>query len=235
MDEEEIWKCPKHPSKRRRTGICHVCLRDRLSTLCPDCANARPCPCFAATATQTTSSSSSSSSSFSRFSSHDVVGGGPGPGPGPGPVGRVSNLIESEPAFRRSRSVAIPFLRSRSRFVETGSDTEFRDSTPKAKASSFWSVFRSSKKVEEVNDNLSSSTMMRRSRSVAVSMTSDSGKTKGWSWYFPSPIKVFRQSKISKVVHERSPLYRGWFLFFFFFSFLTFLFCTLSISILLKI
>ncbi|CAA0838095.1 Unknown protein [Striga hermonthica] len=45
--EEEVWKCPKHPSKRRRNGICPVCLRDRLATLCPICANVRPCNCAA--------------------------------------------------------------------------------------------------------------------------------------------------------------------------------------------
>lgn len=219
MDEEEVWKCPKHPSKRRRSGICSVCLRDRLATLCPDCANVRPCACCATTTTAaTTSSSSSSSSSFSRFS-HDAFGG---------PTSRVSNLIESEPAFRRSRSLAIPFLRSRSRFV--GTDTEPRETSPvtsKTKSSSFWSLFRSQQKnnnnkVDTKDENTNKAAMMMRSRSVAVSMTSDSvgrdrenkAKSRGW-YYFPSPIKAFRQSKISKVVHERSPLYRGWFLFYF--------------------
>lgn len=218
VDEAEVWKCPKHPSKRRRSGICPVCLRDRLSSLCPECANARPCACCANA--PTTSSSSSSSSSFSRFSSDGV-----------GAVGRVSNLIESEPAFRRSRSLAIPFLRSRSRFV--GGDNEQKEPLPpsaanKSKASQFWSVFRSqkSKKVEtneeEDEDVRARRTMMMRSRSVAVSVTSDSGsvvgdkRAKGRGWYFPSPMKALRQSKIAKVVQERPPLYRGWFLFLFF-------------------
>jgi hypothetical protein len=211
VDEEEVWKCLKHPSKRRRSGICPVCLRELLSALCPECANARPCACCANAGT--TSSSSSSSSSLSRFSSDGV-----------GAVGRVSNLIESEPAFRRSRSLAIPFLRSRSRFV--GAENERNEPLPplaasKSKASQFWSVFRShkSKKVEtseeEDDDVRARRTMMLRSRSVAVSVTSDSGsgigekRAKGRSWYFPSPIKALRQSKIAKVVQERSPLYRG--------------------------
>ena len=105
LDEEEIWKCPKHPSKRRRSGICHICLRDRLVTLCPDCANVRPCSCYA-------TSSSSSSSFLSRFSGADD---------GVGFVGRVHNLIEQELGLRRSHSMAIPFLLSRSRFSGGGS------------------------------------------------------------------------------------------------------------------
>ncbi|XP_040989605.1 uncharacterized protein LOC121237094 [Juglans microcarpa x Juglans regia] len=216
VDEEEVWKCPEHPSKRRRSGICPVCLRDRLSTLCPDCANIRPCACSANSATK-----SSSSSSSSRFSSYEA--------------GRVSNLVESQPVFRRSRSLAIPFLRSRTRFV--GNENELKEppsGVSKGKASSFWSVFRSqkNKKVEvnegntrkgeepeEDKDNVRSrTTMMMRSRSVAVSVTSDSGngvgvreygRAKSRSWYFPSPMKVFRQSKMTKVVQERSPLYRA--------------------------
>ncbi|KAL5550969.1 hypothetical protein UlMin_001145 [Ulmus minor] len=209
-DEEEVWKCLKHPSKRRRSGICPVCLRERLSSLCPDCANVRPCSCCA-----TTSSSSSSSG--------DVAG--------LGSVGRLSNLIESEPSFRRSRSLAIPtFLRSRSRFVgDRDSDLGLRSEPPTAggreKTSAIWSVFRfsrsrrgesgieDSKKVEvEDEDAVMRRTMMMRSRSVAVPVPSNSsaGKPpKGRSWYFPSPIKVFRQSRISKIVQERSPLYRG--------------------------
>ncbi|PON48033.1 hypothetical protein PanWU01x14_240260 [Parasponia andersonii] len=222
-DEEEVWKCPKHPSKRRRSGVCPVCLRERLGSLCPDCANVRPCGCCA-----TTSSSSSSS--------------GDGGGAGLGSVGRLSNLIESEPAFRRSRSVAIPFLRSRSRFVGGGGDRDsdlgVRSELPpssggssRGKTSAFWSVFRSSaqrsrrgevrglveedSKVEFEDAEALRRTMMMRSRSVAVPVTSaDSGagdgkSSKGRSWYFPSPIKVFRQAKISRIVQARSPLYRG--------------------------
>ncbi|KAF4357994.1 hypothetical protein CsatB_004549 [Cannabis sativa] len=217
-DEDEVWKCSKHPSKRRRSGVCPVCLRERLGSLCPDCANVKPCGCCA-----TTSSSSSSS----------VDGGS-----GLGSVGRLSSLIESEPAFRRSRSVAIPFLRSRSRFVGGDSISDLggdRSELPpsgagsRGKASSFWSVFRSSKKsrreghdvdsvkkIELDEDNAAlRKTMMMRSRSVAVPVRSvDSGtgevkSSKNRSWYFPSPIKVFRQSKLSKIVQANSPLYRG--------------------------
>ncbi|XP_038905105.1 uncharacterized protein LOC120091238 [Benincasa hispida] len=222
-DEDDLWKCPKHPSKRRRIGICPLCLRDRLVTLCPDCANVRPCNCCATTTTTTTSSSSSSSSSFSRFSSADL-----------GSVGRLSNLIDGEPAFRRSRSLAaIPFLRSRSRFVDDAVD-DCSSSGNSARASSFWSIFRSkskkshdggrteavveidfrrrAKEVAEIEEAMRRKLMIR-SRSVAVA---DSGgrlvrpPVKAKAWYFPSPIKVFRQSKISKsVLTERSPLHRG--------------------------
>ncbi|KAM2691299.1 hypothetical protein EV2_005715 [Malus domestica] len=81
VDEEEVWKCAKHPSKHRKNGICLVCLRERLVILCPDCANVRPCGCCA------TTSSSSSSSSCSRFPGGDGV--------------RVSKILESEPSFQR--------------------------------------------------------------------------------------------------------------------------------------
>ncbi|KAB2017879.1 hypothetical protein ES319_D08G192000v1 [Gossypium barbadense] len=202
VDEEEVWKCPSHPSKRRRTGICPVCLRDKLASLCPDCAHARPCSCI-------TTSSSSSSSSFSRFSTAAAGGN-----TGVGSVGRVSNLIESEPAFRRSRSLAIPFLRSKP------VDSSERNGLAgrKSKTPSFWSIFRASNKSKryESEDDQSQGEkerraaadeerrrrMMRKSRSVAV--------TKGKSWYFPSPMKVLRQTRVSKLVfQERSPLYRG--------------------------
>ncbi|MBA0680440.1 hypothetical protein Goari_012135 [Gossypium aridum] len=202
VDEEEVWKCPSHPSKRRRTGICPVCLRDKLASLCPDCAHARPCSCI-------TTSSSSSSSSFSRFSTAAAGGN-----TGVGSVGRVSNLIESEPVFRRSRSLAIPFLRSKPEDSSERNGLAGR----KSKTPSFWSIFRGSNKSKryESEDDQSQGEkerraaadeerrrrMMRKSRSVAV--------TKGKSWYFPSPMKVLRQSRVSKLVfQERSPLYRG--------------------------
>ncbi|KDP30037.1 hypothetical protein JCGZ_18613 [Jatropha curcas] len=224
IDEEDVWKCPKHPTKRRRTGICHVCLRERLSSLCPDCANVRPCSCCAAT----TSTSSSSSSSFSRFS---AAAASESYASGIGTVGRVSNLIESEPSFRRSRSLAVPFLRSSKPSIDHDCSNHSKDS-PKT-TSPFWSLFKStgssgnrsnrgdverqnvleqqeSKKNEEERRR-----MMRKSRSVAVAVTSDSvgadiKPSKGKGWYFPSPIKAFKQS-ISRgiMVQERSPLYRG--------------------------
>ncbi|XP_048447429.1 uncharacterized protein LOC125480537 [Pyrus x bretschneideri] len=232
VDEEEVWKCPKHPSKRRKSGICPVCLRERLVVLCPDCANVRPCGCCA------TTSSSSSSSSSSRFPAGDGV--------------RVSKILESEPSFRRSRSVAVPFLRSTSKFLggafrhadfDSAGDRSEPQSGGRTKTPSFWSsVFRSShrSKTSEVNDGEHETTaekkaegeiqeeeedadaamrkkMMRKSRSVAVPMMSSKAGSvggerppaKGRGWHFPSPIKAFRHSKISKIVSERSPVYRG--------------------------
>ncbi|OAY24383.1 uncharacterized protein LOC110604600 [Manihot esculenta] len=222
IDEEEVWKCPKHPSKRRRTGICHVCLRERLSSLCPDCANVRPCSCYSIT----TTSSSSSSFSFSRFSASDSFASGTGT------VGRVSNLIDTEPSFRRSRSLAIPFLRAK---PPVDPDCSVRRESPKP-TSPFWSLFRSSNSngnrskrsdmernftivehedAKKKKDEDERKRMMRKSRSMAVDVTSDSGvadvkSSKGKGWYFPSPIKAFKQS-ISRgiMVQERSPLYRN--------------------------
>ncbi|XP_022731927.1 uncharacterized protein LOC111286291 [Durio zibethinus] len=214
VGEEEVWKCPKHPSKRRRSGICPVCLRDKLASLCPDCAHARPCACSA------TSSSSSSSSTFSRFSTaavRDISG--------VGAVGRVSNLFESEPTFRRSRSLAIPFLRPKPESLREKNDLAGK----KSNTPSFWSMFRASNKSkqyeskdhqregekERIAAEEERRKMMRKSRSVAVTSHSgigdlkSSSSTKGKSWYFPSPMKVFRQTRVSKLVfQERSPLYR---------------------------
>ncbi|KAK4368714.1 hypothetical protein RND71_012506 [Anisodus tanguticus] len=224
LDEEEVWKCPKHPSKRRRNGVCPVCLKDRLVILCPDCANVRPCACYASA----TSSSSSASSSFSLFSSSSCRS----TGEGVGPVGRVSNLIDSEPAFRRSRSVGIPFLRSK---VKNSSDMKNHPvcNSKIHKTASFWCIFKLSKRSGEADnvelkakesihhDNNNDFTdgriedfakMMMRSRSMSVAITSsDDNKSpmKSKGWYFPSPMKVFRQSKASKLLNERSPLYRG--------------------------
>lgn len=203
IEEEEIWKCPKHPSKRRRNGICPVCLRDRLISLCPDCANVRPCSCCAATATS--SSSASSSSSFSLFSSSSSRGG------------RVSDLIDGEPAFRRSRSVGIPFLFTR--FAKQQKECEQWNNNinnnnnipgnSKAKTTSFWSKLKfnnkSKRRHEEIeekenqqpkedfrNDSDSSDEsvcrnsntsieefgrMMMKSRSVHVSMMTGDGRS----------------------------------------------------------
>ncbi|XP_050113823.1 uncharacterized protein LOC126592108 [Malus sylvestris] len=109
-----------------------------------DCANVCPCGCCA------TTSSSSSSSSSSRFPAGDDV--------------RVSKILESEPSFRRSRSVAIPFLRSTSKFLggafrhadfDSAGDRSEPQSGGRTKTPSFWSsVFRSShrSKTSEVNN-----------------------------------------------------------------------------------
>ncbi|KAK6947418.1 hypothetical protein RJ641_000891 [Dillenia turbinata] len=195
VDEEEVWKCPKHPSKRRRSGICPTCLRERLSILCSDCGHVRPCSCCPTTTTTTGNSSS---------------------------IGKVSNLIDIEPSFRRSRSVALPFLRSRSRFSGDSSSVG-------SKTTPFWSVFKKTNRKDEeekgcsvdVKEEEQRRNMMMRSKSVGFglfgshggarssSSSSSSGSSKGKSWYFPSPMKVFRHSKTSKVVQERSPLYRG--------------------------
>ncbi|KAK8518497.1 hypothetical protein V6N13_027969 [Hibiscus sabdariffa] len=217
VDEEKVWKCAKHPSKRRRSGICPVCLQNKLASLCPDCAHARPCACSA------TSCSSSSSSSFSCFSTagdfSDV-----------GTVARVSNLIETEPAFRRSRSLAIPFLRMKPESLSEKNDTPA--SNDKSKTPSFWSMIKGSSTntskrfgsedhhLREVEKESAATAMMGKSRSVAVAVavTSHSGTgdpktsttTKGKGWYFTSPMKVLRQSRVSKLVFQQhSPLYRS--------------------------
>ncbi|KAJ1395635.1 hypothetical protein SESBI_33197 [Sesbania bispinosa] len=128
--------------------------------------------------------------------------------------------------------MAIPFLlRSRSRF--SGDRDLDLDNSPALNGSrsarSFWSLFKTQKSnrtgepeqnweakkvlTEERDGDVSKKAVMARSRSVAVAAVSGDGelrpRTKGRGWFFPSPMKVFRQSKVSKVVQERSPLYRG--------------------------
>ena len=75
------------------------------------------------------------------------------------------------------------------------------------------SVFRrqkSSKKEEVVKGEDIEELKLRRSRSVAENeMRSSPAPAKAKGWYFPSPMKVFRHSKASKIVQERSPLHRG--------------------------
>ncbi|PPD79357.1 hypothetical protein GOBAR_DD23713 [Gossypium barbadense] len=136
VDEENVWKCAKHPSKRRHSGICPVCLQDKLASLCPDCAYTLPCAC-------TATSSSSSYSSFSCFSTAADVSG-------VGAVGRVSNLVESEPSFRRSRSLSIPFLHLKPESLNEKKDLS---ASNKSKTPSFWTMFsRASNKSKRGND-----------------------------------------------------------------------------------
>ncbi|KAJ4952291.1 hypothetical protein NE237_029123 [Protea cynaroides] len=207
MDEEDIWKCQMHPSKRRSTGVCPLCLRDRLLQLCPNCASVRPCACCS-------SSSSSSSSSFSLASSFDA----PKSGAGIGAVGRVSNLIDNEPAFRRSRSTtAFAFIgRKPSDKIDVAPSTP----DPSRSRLSFWSVFKSSSKTKKAEEGREEKVKlqamkvrMTRSKSVGISSFSEpagsDSKLKGWSWHFRSPMKVFRHPKTTKVVQELSPLYKG--------------------------
>ncbi|XP_060179841.1 uncharacterized protein LOC132609728 [Lycium barbarum] len=89
--EEEAWKCPKHPSKnKRRTGVCSICLRDRLSKLCPNCANVRPsCTC---TNVRSCSGCTNVRPCSNCASSAKINGG-------------------DETALCKSKSVGIPFLR----------------------------------------------------------------------------------------------------------------------------
>ncbi|XP_076898213.1 uncharacterized protein LOC143551719 [Bidens hawaiensis] len=197
MDESEVWKCPKHPSRRRRNGICPKCLRDRLVTLCPNCANALPCECCPPPIDSSATSSSSSLFSFSRGGSRRMPA-----------TATESNI---DPILRKSRSVAPAFLRSKSKHVESN-----KASVPKVSRSkiNFWSVFTINNKSKKCDVHVDSgieeesnkgydvtavedNPVMMRSRSVAVGggngLAPASLKHKGW--YFPSPSKMLRQSK----------------------------------------
>ncbi|XP_008786327.1 uncharacterized protein LOC103704702 [Phoenix dactylifera] len=203
--EEERWICWKHPS-RPCYGVCPACLRDRLLLLCPDCANVRPCGCSPL-------SSSSSASSFSSLYSAVLLRSSSGDA-GIGAVGRVSNLIESEPAFRRSGLPGFQLLRSRS--VAAGDGGPGVVSRPRERRGRGWGAFWSfSRRKVDVGEEARKPPVVKlsRSRSVGVVAYPDSdgggGRAKGWVWLFPSPMKAFRHRKSTKDVQQRSPLSRG--------------------------
>ncbi|XP_077234696.1 uncharacterized protein LOC143876901 [Tasmannia lanceolata] len=200
-DDDEYWKCQKHPSQSRN-GVCPICLKNRLNLLCPHCANVRPCLCCV----PSSSSSSSSSSSLSSVEKY---------GTGVGSVGRISILIDSEPAFKptfkRSRSAALPFLRQNPGEKVAGiRQPEYH----RSKSTSFFlSLFKAEKTKKKVDVGKNMTTKLPRSRSVGFVCYSDPGeisggevRLKGKGWSFPSPSKVFR---LPKFVHERSPMRRG--------------------------
>ncbi|CAF2098902.1 hypothetical protein BRARA_E01769 [Brassica rapa] len=191
MDEDGFSQCPKHFSKRGFIGVCPFCLHERLSSLCPDCATDIPCSCSSRAAVCFSPSSSSSSSSFSLFAFSF---------PGSGSVGQVASLIECEPAFRRSKSMAVPIKPDT--VDDSGSGIEPARGLSR-KTVSFWRMLMGNKGGD------TKPAIMRKSRSVAVvgdmKYPPATGKGKGWS--FPSPSKVFRQSKM--IFQQRSPLYRG--------------------------
>ncbi|CAH8357987.1 unnamed protein product [Eruca vesicaria subsp. sativa] len=176
-----VWqKCSRHRFVCGGGGVCPYCLHERLSSLCPDCARDLPCSC-------TPRASLDVDVPFT-----DI-----------GSVGRVSNLIDCEPAFRRSTSISVPFLWStKPEPVENKTGLDLKP----GRGRSLWRLFRGESKSNKT------ASIMRKSRSVAVS---DAGEllspapvtSKGSGWYFPSPIKVFRQSKV--MFQQRSPLYRG--------------------------
>ncbi|KAF8101697.1 hypothetical protein N665_0201s0021 [Sinapis alba] len=181
-----VWqKCSRHDLWNHRFvcggGVCPFCLHERLSSLCPDCSRDLPCSC-----------------------SPRASAGVDAPFAGIGSVGRVSNLIECEPAFRRSTSMSVPFLWSTKPEPVEKTGSNFQP----GRGRSIWRLFRGESKTK------STANMMRKSRSVAVSDTGEllsspaPVTTKGSTgWYFPSPIKVFRQSRL--LFQQRSPLYRG--------------------------
>ncbi|KAI4372393.1 hypothetical protein MLD38_010631 [Melastoma candidum] len=196
MDEEEVWKCPSHPTRRRRRGVCPACLSEKLSILCPDCGAPRPCSC-----SSSASSSSSASQFFSFYCSSSTV-------PDRSVTGKISHLIDSEPSFRRSRSVAtfnLPsFLRSRSKFAGRDTNPDVTTSLPTTSAarsvtgSSFWGKFRRDRS-KRVDDGIS---VDEEHNGNCV----ESRKGRSWSRYFPSPMKVFGSHRHSI---PGSPLYRG--------------------------
>lgn len=218
---EDDGRCRRHPSPPLH-GVCPACLRERLSLLCPDCASPRlSCSCHPSSSTSTSTSTSSSgaaaaAAAASSSSDHAAVG----------TVAPMSYFIGAEPSLRRSRSAAVAFLRTRP------SDDRRPAPAPApappggkrrrlsiSKLLHFW-VFRRDKSKGggepervEAKGNVE---RLFRSRSVGASCrppeppsAAAGGGGKGRGWYFPSPIKAFRQSKADKILQQRSPLCRG--------------------------
>jgi len=183
-----VWqKCSRHEGRFVCVGgVCPYCLHERLSSLCPDCAHDLPCSC---TPRASVSSRGEGDVSFARI----------------GSVGRVANLIECEPAFRRSTSITGPYFWSAK--PEPILETE-KDLKP-GRGRWLWRLFRGNREEET---KIKAAKVMKKSNSVAgeVLFSPTSVTSKGNGWYFPSPIKVFRQSRVSKMIfQQRSPLYRG--------------------------
>ncbi|CAL9077584.1 unnamed protein product [Musa acuminata var. zebrina] len=214
-DDEEGWKCRKQ-HVQPLYGVCPSCLRDRLLRLCPDCANVRPCGCFPS---YSSSSSSSSLSSADLARSGGVGGGGEERGGvGIGVVGPVSRLMDSEPAFRRSRSVGFQLLRTRSVASAASEVGNVAQPSPPSGGGKGWATFWPfSWALGRRASAETAGAKLYRSRSVAAGRSPDAsggrkvGRGKGSRrWHFPSPMKVFRRQKSTmRVVQERSPLWRG--------------------------
>ncbi|XP_020249001.1 uncharacterized protein LOC109826380 [Asparagus officinalis] len=179
-DEESVYRMPKHPSHRALPGVC-LPLSHASSSSGPTCLSYRPCSCLPS------SSSSSSSSSFSSLSS-SLDPQFPARSSVSGAVGRVSALIDREPAFQRSRSVAVPLVRMRPEEEDEGRSEKGR------KWGRIWGFLKTKEKEEAEKIE-----KLPRSRSVGVPIL------KGRKWSFPSPMRVFRSKKTAKVVQERSP------------------------------
>lgn len=150
---------------------------------------------------------------------------------GDGALHRVHNLIDSKAngGLKRSRSVAIPFLRSRSQFRTGDRELDNEGITLKNSAGLtrsrstrwFWSMFKPRKGnrsgVQEQDSECvvgedeggsinRKAAMITKSRSVAASGSGVGelrGPKKGKGWYFPGSMKAFRQSnKVPKVLQE---------------------------------
>ncbi|XP_047326786.1 uncharacterized protein LOC124930492 [Impatiens glandulifera] len=162
-EEDEVWKCEKHPTNRRRAGICPSCLRERLISLCPNCGEMVPCSCGVLKA--------SKSSSFSLFSSSGRGGSSRYSSAAAAAAGEIP--VEGEPKFQKSRSLTVPFLRSKF----SGNDSS---------GSKWWNLRKQKSKKTEV--------MMMRSQSINVE-NGKSNSGKGRKWSFLSPMNIFRRSK----------------------------------------
>lgn len=187
VEEETVWRCWRH-SLRSPSGVCCACLRDRLLCLCPDCHSLRPCGC----------SPSSSSSAGSSGSGRWIAGGESGFGP----VGPVSLLIESEPAFRRSRSMGFPLLRSQPVADPATGDHPTPPSRRQSRGRVWTSIWPFSRSAGARTKEPPPALGLFRSKTVAAGRSStredvreEERRKEWWRWRFPNPVMLLRQRK----------------------------------------
>uniref|UniRef100_A0A7N0UX00 Uncharacterized protein n=1 Tax=Kalanchoe fedtschenkoi TaxID=63787 RepID=A0A7N0UX00_KALFE len=186
VDEEVVWKCRIHPSKRRRHGVCALCLRDKLISLCPNCASVRPCACPEPPAELRRSRTLA-----------------------------VTSFLRSKSTHKPSTDAVPSFRSSKSTYKTSNDAVPTLPPLAKSTSNSFWFKLKTKKreKAEEVEDHQK---MTRsKSVGMALfsnfgsfreggSRSEKTTLSKGW---FASSAKGLKQSKqAAKVNHENSPV-----------------------------
>uniref|UniRef100_A0A7N0UYL4 Uncharacterized protein n=1 Tax=Kalanchoe fedtschenkoi TaxID=63787 RepID=A0A7N0UYL4_KALFE len=181
VDEEEVWKCETHPSKRRRHGVCPLCLRDRLVTLCSNCANVRPCDCPEPPAGELKRSRSLAVSSlFLRSkSTHKAAHSLP-------PRGKSSSSSFWSKLNRKKRE----------KQVESDADE---------KSSGRGSGRGGDDRQQKITMMMRSKSVGMALFSNFGSLREGGSRSEKTKWWFRGPIKGLKQSKAAKVNHENSP------------------------------
>ncbi|CAM8878026.1 unnamed protein product [Rhodiola kirilowii] len=184
LDEEEVWRCPTHPSKRRMHGVCPLCLRDKLINLCQNCANVRPCDCPEPAEPTELKRSRSLVVSFLRSKS----------------THKTTTINQPPPRAKSSSFWSKMKVKKREKAGESDADEmSSRRGNSTGEEKKITLMMRS----KSVGMALFGSFREGSGRSIVTTEKT----SKGW---FASPIKALKQSKAAKVNNENSPaLCRG--------------------------